>query len=96
MLLRCKIPSLENDTYEIMGEWHRELVDKYVPKASGKSFKGPYDTCNLKVYFNDTDTNNEYSMNFTANKCDKWVYSKKYYESTLNSHVLVFFFNIYF
>ncbi|RMZ97215.1 organic cation transporter -like [Brachionus plicatilis] len=75
---RCKIPNYENDTYEIQSEYHKQLIDKYIPKSKSGSFKNEYDYCNLKAF-------NQNSSNSTLIKCDKWVYSKKYFESTLTS-----------
>jgi hypothetical protein len=79
---RCKIPSLDNDTYESMGIWHDLEIKKYIPLENNNQFK----KCLIKTY----STNGE---NFTLQKCDSWVYSKKYFEATLNSEV--FYFNLY-
>lgn len=75
---RCKLPSLANDTYESMGEWHDSEILKYIPFEKDNQFK----KCLIKAY-----TTNE---NFTLEKCDSWVYSKKYFEATLNSEVTFF------
>ena len=76
---RCKIPSLDNDTYESMGRWHESEINKYIPlENDNQTLK----KCHIKIY-----STNE---NFTLQKCDSWVYSKKYFEATLNSEV---FFN---
>ena len=75
---RCQIPELANDTYESMGSWHNELIDKYIPIDADKH----YIKCSIKVYNNDTtDTNS------TEKNCNSYVYSQKYFESTLTSHV---------
>lgn len=79
---RCKIPSLDNDTYESMGIWHDLEIKKNIPLENNNQFK----KCLIKTY----STNGE---NFTLQKCDSWVYSKKYFEATLNSEV--FYFNLY-
>lgn len=83
---RCKIPSYENDTYEIHNEHHQGLVEKFIPTLNDKSFKGIYEKCNIKLYLNNS------SKNFTLSQCNEWVFSKEYFESTLVTEVK--FFNI--
>jgi hypothetical protein len=70
---RCKIPDLANDTYEIWGNEHEILIEKYIPL---KSESNKYDKCNLKIYgSNETD--------FALQKCDRYVYSRQYYDKTI-------------
>lgn len=76
---RCRLPELANDTYEIQGDWHQALVNKYVPLDKLDAFKSKYDKCNLYAY---SDTGN-----VTKQKCDAYVYSKQYFESTLITDV---------
>lgn len=71
-----------NDTYEIVDESHRELVDKYIP-TSHTSVKSNYDSCNLKEF-----DNSSISDNFTLVRCNEWVYSKEYFQDTLISDVM--------
>jgi hypothetical protein len=78
---RCKLPNLTNDTYEIWGDFQKELVDKYIP-LNDKSSKDPYDKCILKVFSNETD--------FSLQKCNEWVYSQKYFGQTLITKVFHF------
>ena len=93
---RCKIPSLANDTYESMGKWHDDEIEKYIP-SSEKNFKTNFDRCKIKSYLNKTNLLNStknfssfpLTNNFILEKCDKWVYSKKYFESTLSSEVII-------
>jgi hypothetical protein len=77
---RCKLPMLNNDTYEIWGEHHQELVDKYIPLSSVNSYKSKYDGCNLKIL------NEHYNLT----KCTEWVYSKEYFGTTLATEVNIF------
>ena len=88
---------MENDTYESMGKWHDELIKKYIP-PSKDSFKTTLDKCNLKIFLQDESLLPELESslsydsaqnNFTLIKCNQWVYSKKYFESTLNSEVIL-------
>jgi hypothetical protein len=84
---RCKIPSLDNDTYEIADDNHQYLINKYIPPPSSKSFKDEYNKCEIKVYSNETENKIESSSNnntnFKLQKCKEWVYSKKYFKNTL-------------
>lgn len=77
---------MQNDTYEIKSDYHRELIEKFIPLAKGKSIKDEYDKCNLKIFetgfLNKTELS-EQSNNFTLTKCNQWVYSKKYFDQTL-------------
>jgi MFS transporter, OCT family, solute carrier family 22 (organic cation transporter), member 4/5 len=85
---RCKIPFITNDSFEVMNEWHQFEIDKYIPLAKEESINNPYDKCFIKVYYyNDSNhnNNNNNNNNFTLEKCDSWVYSKKYFNSTLIS-----------
>ena len=78
---RCQIIGLANDTYEISDEIHLKLVEKFIPPPKSKAFTADYDKCNIKVYAgNDSDS-------YTLEKCNKWVYSKKYFGETLGSKV---------
>jgi len=71
---RCKIPALDNDTYEIASEAHRHLVNLYVPRTANNQ----YEKCKLNVLNSTT--------NATA-KCDSYVFSKKYYTKTIVTDV---------
>jgi OCT family organic cation transporter-like MFS transporter 4/5 len=66
---RCKIPGLENDTFEIASPEHKALVDLYIPRdVSSNSYKG----CLLR-------------LNASEVECNSWVYSKEFYERTIIS-----------
>lgn len=68
---RCKIPGLENDTWEIQGDWHQDLVNTYIPP----SLDYDYNRCN--VYKN--------GLNTSQVKCTEWVYSKEVFEESFTS-----------
>ena len=85
-MFRCAIPGLNNDTYEIANENHAELVRKYIPLSSS-SIKDDYDKCNFNKNIS-LDLSNENVLNLT--KCNKWVYSKKYFEKTIVTEVIEF------
>ena len=73
---RCKLPMLENDTYEIFSEEQQRLVDLYIP--AGVSNK--YDGCHIYSYNNVTDNNTK-----TEEDCHSWVFSKEYYDQTITT-----------
>lgn len=87
MLNRCKIPEFENDTYEIIDESHNSLINQYIQKLNKTA--QPYDKCSINIV-NET-LKNQYSMNNneTSYKCEKWVYSKKYYTKTITTDVRI-------
>lgn len=68
---RCKLPMLENDTYEIFSSEQQRLVDLYIPPGKGHV---TYDGCHL---YNTT------THNRSETECNQWVYSKKYYDQTI-------------
>ncbi|XP_045194844.2 organic cation transporter protein-like [Mercenaria mercenaria] len=71
---RCAIPGLENDTYEIQNEYHRELVNRTIPLApSGEDYY--YDQCHYMFVNNDGEE--------TLEKCGRWVYDKTIFKSSL-------------
>ena len=82
---RCKIPNLDNDTYEITNDYHQYLINKYIPPPSSKSYKDEYNKCEIKVYNLNSTENDDLSSNntFRLQKCKEWVYSKKYFQNTL-------------
>ena len=74
-----------------MGEWHENLIKKIIP-VSYENIKKGFDGCHIKNelkeenYLTEQD-NISISSSPTFVKCNQWVYSKKYFESTLNSEV---------
>jgi hypothetical protein len=84
---RCKIPNLDNDTYEIRNDYHQYLINKYIPPPSSKSFRDEYNKCEIRVFYTNETENNHHSSsnntNFVLQKCNQWVYSKKYFQNTL-------------
>lgn len=63
-----------------MGEWHSNAINNYIPLANDKSVKNKYDKCHLKrATVNDS---------FILEKCNEYVYSREYFQSTLISDVI--------
>ncbi|XP_033741202.1 organic cation transporter protein-like [Pecten maximus] len=86
---RCKIPDLGNDTYDIKSASHQNLVNNYIPPASGDDTHD-YDQCHL-YSFNYNDVmfdNSSRPINASIIECTEWVYSgvvfKETYTSKLN------------
>ena len=73
---RCAISMNTSDTFEIQNRNHELLVNKYIAKN---------DHCHIRSYLNESES-------FTLQKCNKWVYSKKYYDETIVTLVLTFIF----
>ena len=75
-LSRCKIPGLDNDTYEIQDEFHQSLVATAIPPGSDGHV---YDQC--RVY---TDI---HRGNSSIEKCNEWVYDTSVYKNTFAKQV---------
>lgn len=59
----------------------------YIPPPKDKSYKDEYDKCQIRVYsvnFTEVNANSSY----TLQKCNEWVYSKKYFKDTLMTDVI--------
>ncbi|XP_076081367.1 organic cation transporter protein-like [Mytilus galloprovincialis] len=79
---RCRIPGLENDTYEIQGSVHQRLIDAYIPLS--KHDNKIYEQCNV-YQIDQSQTvfdNDSHPINATQSKCSSWVYSKKLFDNT--------------
>ena len=73
---RCKIPGLDNDTYEIQNEYHQNLVNVTIPSGSEDHL---YDQCH--VYLNGLDGNS------SKERCTEWVYDTSVYKNTFAKEV---------
>ena len=83
----CSLPGWENnDTYKIQNEYHRELIEKFIPSPKDSSL-GKYDQCKIKNY-----TSFE---NFTINSCGKWVYSREFFKDSMITEVSKFNFKLH-
>ncbi|XP_013421303.1 organic cation transporter protein [Lingula anatina] len=70
---RCQLPGLENDTYEIQGDWHKALIEATIPVTSD----GDYSKCT--IWANHTLA---YTGNMSEHKCDSWVYDRSIFTRT--------------
>ncbi|WAR07606.1 ORCT-like protein [Mya arenaria] len=75
---RCIIPGNDNDTFANQSEWHRNLIDRWIPASSDD--KHPYDRCNIYE-----DGNHD--GNGTTVKCTEWVYDESVYLNTFTKQL---------
>ena len=80
-VFRCKLENYMNDSYEIQGDDHKYLIDKYIPFENNSL--NEFDKCKLNQFINGTLFNSTY-------KCDSWVFSNKYYSKTIVNDVCKF------
>ncbi|XP_050392340.1 organic cation transporter protein isoform X1 [Patella vulgata] len=74
---RCAIPSLNNDSYEVIDDSHRSLINQSIPISV--SFKGQrsYDKCHL------IDAGANRSEGSGQHECSMWVYDKEFFDDTV-------------
>ena len=75
--LRCKIPGYPNDTFALQSDYHKALVNQYIPPNNDDDTLD-YDKCHLyDVIGNDN----------TSYSCNEWVYDDSVFESTFTKEV---------
>lgn len=72
---RCKIPGLDNDTWNDNSPEHQALVKYYIPPSDTY----PYDRCHLYDRSNGSVANN------SMVKCDTWVYDTSVFGETFTT-----------
>ncbi|XP_045197588.2 organic cation transporter protein-like isoform X2 [Mercenaria mercenaria] len=80
---RCNLPTVDNDTYEVQGQWHEILINRSIPLV--KDDVGVYEYSDCDMFATNQNTSyNELNMpvNTSEKQCDKWVYDKSTFEST--------------
>ncbi|XP_061167471.1 organic cation transporter protein-like isoform X1 [Saccostrea echinata] len=81
---RCKIPGLENDTWEIQSPEHAHLINITIPPSNLPLFE--YDRCHVI----DIRTSGNHSGTSEVKKCNEWVYdSSVFYVTFTSKHNLV-------
>ena len=78
-----------------MGEWHDALIKQFIP-VSNYNIKTGFDGCHFKRQLNEevnfAAITNLISLSNSKGlilvKCNTWVFSKMYFESTLTSEVI--------
>jgi OCT family organic cation transporter-like MFS transporter 4/5 len=83
---RCKLPDYENDTYLVQNDYHRSLIDKYIPRENGPNATD-YDQCNINVFANQTSTENDSLTEPSRQRCSAWIFSKGTYGKTIVTEV---------
>ncbi|XP_069129266.1 organic cation transporter protein-like isoform X2 [Argopecten irradians] len=81
---RCKIPGLENDSYDIQNYYHQHLIDSYIPPSGDESYE--YDQCH--IYSIDEEVlfdNLSRPTNVSLIECNEWVYSDAVFKETFSS-----------
>ncbi|XP_053397966.1 organic cation transporter protein-like [Mercenaria mercenaria] len=80
---RCKIPGLDNDTYEVQGKFHEELLNKSIPLSDDPTLT--YDQCNVYDTGSAALDGNSRPINASVLKCTDWVYDKSVFSETFTS-----------
>ncbi|XP_021362890.1 organic cation transporter protein-like [Mizuhopecten yessoensis] len=83
---RCKIPGLENDTYDIHSAYQQNLVNNYIPPSTDDDTLD-YDQCHLYSFDNNNVKfdNPSRPINASLVKCHEWVYSDSVFKETFTS-----------
>lgn len=80
---RCRIPGFANDTYNVQGTLHHNMIQMYIPLSNEDDKK--YDQCHVyQIDQSNTvfDENNSHSINASLVKCSSWVYSNDVFDYT--------------
>ncbi|XP_045198101.2 organic cation transporter protein-like [Mercenaria mercenaria] len=80
---RCKIPGLDNDTYEVQGTFHEELLNETIPLSDDPTLT--YDQCNVYDTGSAAFDGNNRPINASLLKCTEWVYDKSVFSETFTS-----------
>ncbi|XP_046326574.2 organic cation transporter protein-like [Haliotis rufescens] len=80
---RCAIPGYDNDTYDVQSDNHAHLINATIPYVK-KDGKLQLDSCH--IYFNGNNGTND-GVNRTVVGCQKWVYDKSVFESTVSTEL---------
>ena len=83
-IFRCKIPGLDNDTWDNGSPEHQALVKFYIPPSDTY----PFDRCHLYDRDNSTVHTNT-SIHVPMVKCKEWVYSTSIFRNTFTQQVRI-------
>lgn len=94
--LRCEVPDLKNDTYDLQGDWQEVLLNRSIPWTTNDDGEPEYDSC--EIYFTNEKTvynSLNIPINNSKGECDSWVYDQSVFKSTfitkVHVHILLFF-----
>lgn len=83
LICRCRIPGFANDTYNVQGTLHHNMIQMYIPLSNEDDKK--YDQCHVyQIDQSNTvfDENNSHPINASLVKCSSWVYSNDVFDYT--------------
>jgi len=81
VVFRCKIPGLDNDTFEIQSPQHQAYINQTIPLSDDPTLT--YDRCHVYDVYNATSNYG----NATLRQCTEWVYDKSVFTETFTSKV---------
>ncbi|XP_078335241.1 organic cation transporter protein-like [Crassostrea virginica] len=73
---RCKIPGLDNDTFQAQNDWHRQMINQSIPVPEDPTSIHQYDRCHVIQYKSNTSS---------LIKCTEWVYDTSVFDETFAS-----------
>ncbi|KAL8573563.1 hypothetical protein ACOMHN_047833 [Nucella lapillus] len=90
-LHRCRIPGLDNDTFEIQSPNHQRLIESAIPSTLTADGHLTFDKCQMYVNGSSYDVSNTTShidVNVTQFHeptvgCERWVYDQSEFQSTV-------------
>ncbi|XP_046553875.1 organic cation transporter protein-like [Haliotis rubra] len=80
---RCAIPGYDNDTFNVQSESHARLINATIPYVT-RDGKLQLDRCHI---YHDVDNGTSEGANRTVVGCQKWVYDKSVFESTVSTEL---------
>ncbi|XP_046326554.1 organic cation transporter protein-like [Haliotis rufescens] len=80
---RCAIPGYDNDTYDAQSDNHARLINATIPYVT-RDGKLQLDSCH--IYRDDGNSTSE-GANRTVVGCQKWVFDKSVFESTVSTEL---------
>ncbi len=80
---RCAIPGYDNDTFNVQSESHARLINATIPYVT-RDGKIQLDRCHI---YHDVANGTSEGANHTVVGCQKWVYDKSVFESTVSTEV---------
>ena len=90
---RCKLPGVENDTYELQGNYHQALINATIPAGSEDH---EYDECHIYAYEEPSNYKiGNKPVNGTKVKCTAWVYDTTVYKNTFAKKVSIFYLEMF-
>ncbi|XP_067675418.1 organic cation transporter protein-like [Haliotis asinina] len=80
---RCAIPGYDNDTYDVQSDSHAHFINATIPYVT-RDGKMQLDRCHI---YHDPGNGTSEVANRTVVGCQKWVYDKSVFESTVSTEL---------